>query len=110
MPLASQAPSTNVVDVRVTDNGIPPLSADQVFSITVGLPPSLGVATVGANLFALTWPSFPGNSYQVEFTDDLATGIWSPLNGSLPGTGDWLSVTNVPATPAQRFYRLSVAR
>ena len=109
-PSPAQTPSTNVVGVRVTDNGVPPLSAEQLFTITVGPPPNLGVATLGAGLFALTWPSFPGNAYQVEFTDDLAAGVWSPLNGPLPGTGDWLSVTNVPASPAQRFYRLRLAQ
>lgn len=45
-PSAQQAPSTNAITVRVTDNGIPPLSASQSFSVvatTINTLPVLAV-------------------------------------------------------------------
>jgi len=106
MPLAGQAPSTNRVAARVTDNGVPPLSADQAFTIIVGLPPKLSVAVLEADQFALSWPSLPGRSYQMEYSDDLTAGPWTALGGPLLGTGAVLTATSDLAAPAQRFYRL----
>jgi hypothetical protein len=91
-PYASQSPSTNLFTVRVTDNGIPPLSASQSFTITV-LSSEIAISSqwTGANLI-LSWPL--GTLMQAT---NLA-GPWTPLTNTPP----FLVTPNAP----QAFYRV----
>jgi hypothetical protein len=102
------APSTNLVSVIVTDNGIPNLSAMQTFTATVYLPPSLSGYGVSGNQFALTWPAPVGQTYQVEFKDDLNATSWSPFGVPLMGAGTTLAITNQLDDAPQRFFRVRV--
>lgn len=54
----------------------------------------------------LTWPWVSGNSYQVEFKDDLNAAAWQALGGTYTnlGTKAWLQDPAPP--PSQRFYRV----
>jgi hypothetical protein len=101
------APGTNVVTVRVTDNGMPPLSDAKTFSVFVsGLPQFTG-ATVGTNgQVQLTFNALPGQNYQVQFKVSLRDAQWTPLGGIMPGTGSPLTVSDNIFGSSQRFYRL----
>ena len=68
-------------------------------------PVSLSAQATDDNLI-ISWPTQSGQPYQVEYTDDLASGAWSPLSGPLIGTGVPIWVTNSLTSSAQRFFRV----
>jgi hypothetical protein len=72
-------------------------------------PPSLPLSfrTTTTNL-VLSWTSTAGQSYQIEYKDNLAASTWTALGSSISGTGGIVSVTNDFTKSAQRFYRLSL--
>jgi hypothetical protein len=101
------APNTNIVNLIVTDNGIPFLSATQAFTITVLLPPQISGINVGGNQLVFTWSTAAGQNYQIEYKNDLASSSWTSLGGPINGTGSSISFTN-DLTTAQRFFRLRI--
>ena len=68
-------------------------------------PVSLSAQVTDGNL-VISWPTQSGRTYQVEYTDDLTSGAWSPLSGPLLGTGGPILVTNSLALSTQRFFRV----
>jgi hypothetical protein len=60
-----------------------------------------------SGVVSITWPSAPGKTYQLEFTDSLA-GTWQPLQSQMtagPGVLS-LNTTDSPVNPTARFYRV----
>jgi hypothetical protein len=68
-------------------------------------PPPLILQNFGTN-FVLGWPTTPGQTYQLQFTEDLASGAWLPWGAPLLGSGEPLYLTNTFAGASQRFFRL----
>ncbi|MGH7969372.1 MAG: hypothetical protein ACREIC_11660, partial [Limisphaerales bacterium] len=69
--------------------------------------PSLSVQVSGSN-FLLTWPTVSGQTYQIEYKDNLNASAWTPLGSPIIGTGDVLSSTNSLTFANQRFFRLNI--
>ena len=80
-PTAAQAPSTNLITVTVTDNGVPPLSDSQSFTVVVYAPSSM----------ALQWSSSLAGPYI-----DQSDATIDPAQKTITAT----------RVPTQRFYRL----
>ena len=85
-----------------------------VFRLTVPLnpPPNQisGIQTAGSD-HVLTVPSVAGETYQLQFTSDLASGIWSNIDGvSVTNSiGALLILTNFGgALQPQGFYRFDI--
>jgi glucuronoarabinoxylan endo-1,4-beta-xylanase len=107
-PLVSQANTTNMITVQVTDNGSPNLSATNSFTITVNALAQSSLSSITASggqlNLAITGPVGP--DYTLWTTTNLATG-WQVL-----------FMTNSPVTPftlvdtnfndAARFYRIQL--
>ena len=107
-PPLTQAPGPWPVTLRVTDNGLPPLSAGQTFTITVVATPVLTPVNRSGSTLTLGWPTAPGQRYRLEVAEELGTSAWLPAGADLVGTGAPLSFeVEVTAAP-QRFFRLSV--
>jgi hypothetical protein len=70
-------------------------------------PPSLAAKVAGDNLI-LSWPSILGQTCQLESTDDLAAGQWTPLGDAFPGTGAPVVRTNSLNGFTRRFFRLRI--
>ena len=102
------APATNLVSIIVTDNGIPSLSATQSFAAMVYLPPQLANARLSGNQFLFTWLAPAGQSYQMEYKDDLSAPNWTAIGSPLTGTGAPLTFTNSINLSAERFFRLRI--
>jgi hypothetical protein len=101
------APGTNLVTVRVTDNGLPPMSDSKIFSIFTSSPPQFTSAAAGNNgQIQITFNTLPGQNYQVQFKENLADSSWTSLGGVIPGTGSPLTVSDDMTGHSQRFYRL----
>ncbi len=105
-PAPAQAPGTNTLTVRVTDDGAPPLSDSRTFTVIVLRLPRISSATLAGQTLDVRWPAFPGKTYQVQYTEDLVTGLWQNCGDPLTATGDSLSFTQDIRERPQRFYRV----
>ena len=107
-PAILQSPSTNLFTVVVTDNGAPPMSATQGFSVVVRRPaaPVFVVPKVMAGKFQSMISGSAGPDYSVYATTNLASGwqllfttnpVALPFQFFDPATNFW-----------QRFYRVQL--
>jgi len=96
---------TNVVTVRVADNGSPPLTNSVSFAIVVVPQPRFTAISATPDAVAFTWQTFPGKSYQLQWVDDLKTTNWSWTPNPVTASAFSLSATNSLVGP-QRFYRV----
>jgi len=107
-PMVSQANSLYPFSVAVTDNGQPPLSATNSFSVTVNplTAPVLDSTTVSASQVSLTVNGPTGPDYTLLYSTNLA--VWQTLftsnSPALPVTFTDTTVTGSP----QRFYRIQI--
>ncbi|HYG33449.1 MAG TPA: lamin tail domain-containing protein, partial [Clostridia bacterium] len=62
-------PSTNQIEIVVTDNGAPNLSASQKFNIVVMLPPQFQQVSLNGNQLSFGWTTAAGQSYQLEYVE-----------------------------------------
>ena len=57
----------------------------------------------------MQFPTLPGKTYRLEYTDDLTSNQWRPLTAPIPGDGKPVLVIDpAGALRPQRFYRLIV--
>jgi len=105
-PSEQQGPSTNLFTVKVTDNGVPPLSATNSFTVVVSevnLPPVLSVpgtqtldelTPLMVRITAVD-PDIPANVLAFSLAEpqagvsiDLSTGVltWTPIEAQGPST------------------------
>ncbi|MFM1767653.1 MAG: hypothetical protein RJA22_182 [Verrucomicrobiota bacterium] len=100
------APSTNRIHVRVTDDGIPPQSTLLAFDAILVRPPRLlGVALGAGRQPVLTWESEPGARYEVEESTELF-GDWTVVPGAVTASGQTAALQIPRAAQGQRFYRV----
>jgi glucuronoarabinoxylan endo-1,4-beta-xylanase len=107
-PLVAQAGTTNVIQVRASDNGLPPLSGTNKFTITVNplVPPLVSAISVSATQALLTVTGAVGPDYTLWGSTDLVS--WKLLQTSnSPPIPVTLTDTNVTAYP-DRFYRIQI--
>jgi hypothetical protein len=106
-PAASNAASPNWITVRVTDDGLPSLSATRVFAVFVQEPLTLsGVTHLEGGDFTFTVGVTPGKFYRVEYKDDLGVIEWTPLPPDWMATSGSLTITNRIDAAPQRFFRV----
>ena len=74
----------------------------------VGLPQLSGVALKG-NQFVFNLPTITGQTYQIEYKDNLTATTWSLLGGPIAGTGYPIVITNGLSASPQRFFRLKIS-
>jgi alpha-L-rhamnosidase len=100
-------PSTNLVTVCVTDNGIPPLSDAETFSVIASSPPRLTAVNSQTNdQVQISFGALPGQNYQVQFKDNLMDANWTSLGGLISGLGMPTNFYDDMSASPQRFYRL----
>ena len=74
------------------------------FSATPVPPVPLAIQVSGTNLL-LAWGTLAGQSYQLEYKDDLTAAAWTPIGIRVAGTGGTVTLTNSPGDSLQGFYR-----
>jgi len=55
----------------------------------------------------ITWPSYPGVPYVVQWRSDVDTNTWLPLGGLVIGDGATLYTCDPLGTNSRRFYRVA---
>jgi hypothetical protein len=108
-PLVAQANSTNPVQVVVTDNGSPSLSATNRFTISVNpltFPTLASVSIVGGQFQGVVYGP-AGPDYAVQVSTNLAGGAWTTFlisnSAALP-----FAFTDTNAYQAHQFYRILI--
>jgi len=104
-----QGLSGNTFTTVVTDNGQPPLSATNSFSVTVtnsaSAPVILSIQLIeGASV--ITWSTSPGRTYQVECKTNTADTNWIWLPPAVIASGSTASATNILDGSLLRLYRV----
>jgi hypothetical protein len=104
---AAQVGTTNLITVRATDEGVPPLNAAQSFSVAVLARPTIDNAEVSGNNFILTWSAIPEQRYRVQYKDNLEDPQWNDLLPDIIATQATAEIVD-PLGGEQRFYRVQV--
>jgi uncharacterized delta-60 repeat protein len=105
-PASNQAPGTNTVTVRVTDNGVPSLGDSKSFRILVVPPPVIESITASNGNVTITWSAIAEKTYRVQFKPDLTETGWNALSGDVMATGSTATKTDTSVSGNQRFYRV----
>jgi hypothetical protein len=58
--------------------------------------------------FIFSYPTVLGQSYQLEYSTNLSSGVWYPMGSPVTGTGAPVSVTNSIGSSMQMFFILSI--
>jgi pectin methylesterase-like acyl-CoA thioesterase len=107
-PTVGFAGTTNAVQVVVTDNGTPNLSATNSFSVIVNplTPPTVNASSYSGGWFSVTVSGLAGPDYALEATTNLLGGTWVVVAvANSPASPFTLTDTNAAAQPVQ-FYRV----
>jgi hypothetical protein len=75
------------------------------FSASIPLSVPVNIQISGTNLF-LNWSGAAGQTYQLEYKNNLTDPAWTPLGSPVTGTGETLTITNNFGASLQRFFRL----
>jgi hypothetical protein len=104
-----QAVVTRTFVTVVTDDGIPPLSDTNSFTVTVNPPPQPPVIldlTITNDVVTINWTSVAGHSYRLEYKDDFEDTNWHASGSNILATGATAVVTDPVGGASQRFYRV----
>jgi len=66
------------------------------------------VTANGSGIYVVSWPTISGQTYQLEYEDDLTLNNWQPVGTPFPGVDGVVAITNNLPTSPQRFYRVQV--
>ena len=103
--LWTQTPTTytfsvsNVVVVPVVDMDVVPAVA------TAPTPVILSIGLTN-EVVSITWSSVTGQTYAVQYIDDLNSNNWNNASSDLTATGSTATQTNYLGNGSQRFYRV----
>ncbi len=107
-PLVTQANTTNLITLEVTDNGSPSLSATQSFTVAVNplTAPLILPGALNDGQLTLQVSGQPGPDYAAQVSSNLAdwTTLFTTDSPTMPFS--WV-LTNTTALPEQ-FYRIRV--
>lgn len=110
-PSEEQTPSTNTFTVQVVDNGNPPLGVSATFEVRVAPRPQIMYVTPsGSGGYFIEFTTTPGQTYRVDYKDNLQDAQWSALTPGFYCDGDKLMVIDSNPGIAQRFYRVAVVQ
>ena len=104
-PAPNQAPSTNNINLRVRDNGVPSLSASRSFTVVVLLPPRATIAR-SATQVSMVFDTISGRLYKVQYKDSLSQAAWTDLAAPQVAGGTSITATDSINAGPQRFYRI----
>ena len=80
-------------------------------TLQVFLAPQLAGAKVSVNgtqQFVVSFPTITGQTYQLEYKDNLSAATWTPLGDSMAGNDAMVAVTNNISASPHRFFRVEV--
>lgn len=125
-PTVQFVDSTQLVTIRVSDDGTPGLSDEKTFAIRVVSRPVLGPITLLSNGVRLTWSAITGQTYRAQYTPNLnalpqptspgeqeegvivepptVVSRWTNLPGVVTAAGPTAQIEDTSGVSTQRFY------
>jgi len=105
----TDASTTNVISLRVTDGGTPGLGDTNSFVVIVDPRPMFTSIVATGGVATAVWTAIPGISYRLQYKTNLADVTWDDLAGDVTAAGTTASKADgSPGTNATRFYRVFV--
>ncbi|MDB6028310.1 MAG: wapA 2, partial [Verrucomicrobiales bacterium] len=105
-PTAAQGPSSNLVTIRVTDNGVPPMTLTRSFSIIVNdKVPVFATPAVVSGKLQVTWSSLTGQNYEVQTSTNLVNWTTVATNSASGSTTTYLD-PQPQTNNVNKFYRI----
>ncbi|MCI0746263.1 MAG: putative Ig domain-containing protein [Verrucomicrobia subdivision 3 bacterium] len=102
---SAASPGANQIVVRVADNGVPSLSGEQSFTVTVLPGPPVLAITRSDGDVTISWHS-DFNAFELEYNDNLSpSGLWKPVTNQVVQIGEYYTIVE-GASGGTRFYRL----
>jgi len=108
-PTLAQAPSTNLIRLRVADDGSLPQSATQNFTVRVVAPraPALSTAPVSNGILSILIGGDAGPDYILETSTNLRNGsVWLPAATNISATPPFSWSQPLPFGRSQEYYRV----
>jgi alpha-tubulin suppressor-like RCC1 family protein/subtilisin-like proprotein convertase family protein len=106
-PASTNASGEYKFTTVVTDNGTPPLSATNAFTVFVMPPPSIQSTIVSSTNVTFHWTAPTNDLFQVEWTTNLVGSIvWHTLPPTITSLTTAFTFTDTNAPVAMKFYRL----
>ena len=107
-PAINQAGTTNLLTLRVVDNGTPSLSATQAFIVTVTRPasPLLTLAKFDQAAFRMSLSGEVGPDYLIYAATNLSQPDWSLLLATNPVAFPFQFIDSSATNLRQRYYRV----
>jgi hypothetical protein len=105
----ADANTTNTFTVRATANTPSFLTDTKSFTVTVLPRPAFQAITKTNDVVTLTWSAIPGQTYRVQYTDQITETNWSDLAPDVITSGSTAAKTDSPGFTPQRFYRIMLA-
>lgn len=110
-PAISQSPATNLISLKVTDSGTPPLSGTQQFSVYVLRPsaPAISQAAISSGSFSMLVGGDSGPDYTLFGATNLSSPMsWLPLQTNLAAAPPFIFSDATATNFSQRFYRVQI--
>jgi len=104
-PTGAQAGTTNVITVRVTDDGSPVLSHTRTFTVVVARGLKVTNISIASGTVTISWDSVPGGSYRLQRKAALED-TWSNVGGLINATDVTTSTTDNVGANTRQFYRV----
>jgi uncharacterized repeat protein (TIGR03803 family) len=83
--------------------------AGTIFLITGNrVPPAFKAVTLTDTTLSLTWRTYPGVAYQLQYNTDLTSTNWINLGGVITATVGTFITNDFITNGAQRFYRVAL--
>jgi len=79
-----------------------------VFRLSVPLPPVIKTIARTNDAILLTWTAVAGQTYQLQYSTNLAQTNWNVLGGSVIATNGVMSATDPLGSDPQRLYRVAL--
>jgi len=107
-PQVASANTTNLIGIKVADNGVPSMSATQFFTVSVNplIQPMVAALTSPARQITLQVTGQTGPDYQIETSTNIFdwTPVW--ITNSPPQPFFWTDTNSIDQP--MRFYRVKV--
>jgi hypothetical protein len=108
-PIDAQGNTTNTITVRVTDDGVPPLSDTRSFSVRVTpLRPRIQSLNVSSNQVTVIWTALPGVTYRLQYTTNLVENKWDDLLPDVVAISSTATNSEFLGAEEQRYYRVNM--
>jgi uncharacterized repeat protein (TIGR03803 family) len=79
-----------------------------VFRLSLPLPPVFQSVSKTAGTVNLTWSAAAGQTYQLQYSTNLAPADWNNLGGAVVATNGTMTASDSAGTDSQRCYRVTL--